>query len=39
MNATAIVLILLIRVLLPLAALLGIGEYIRRRETNYWLRM
>jgi hypothetical protein len=39
MNATAIALIFLIRVLIPFAILIAIGEWTRRRETNYWLRM
>jgi hypothetical protein len=34
-----IIILMLIRVLVPLGALLGIGEWVKRRETNYWLRM
>lgn len=34
----AFVLILLIRLILPLSLLLGLGEWVRRREATYWLR-
>jgi hypothetical protein len=34
----AFALILLIRVVLPLVVLLALGEWVRRREANYWLR-
>ena len=37
MNAIAI--LLLIRVIVPLVILFGFGEWIRRREANYWSRM
>jgi len=34
----AFVLILLIRIILPLGLLLALGEWVRRREANYWAR-
>ena len=34
----AFVLILLIRIILPLVLLLTLGEWIHRREANFWLR-
>ena len=34
----AFAVILLIRIILPLAVLLALGEWVRRREANYWLR-
>ena len=39
MNALAITIILLIRVAVPLSILIAIGEWVKRREENYWLRM
>jgi hypothetical protein len=39
MNAIAIAILLVIRVILPLGILLAIGEWMQRREANYWLRM
>jgi hypothetical protein len=30
--------LLLIRIILPFSLLLGLGEWMRRREANYWLR-
>ena len=39
MNAIAIVVLLLVRVILPLGILLAIGEWAKRREADYWLRM
>lgn len=39
MNAVAFPLILfLIRALIPFGMLILLGEWIRRREANYWLR-
>ena len=35
----AIVILLLVRVIVPLAVLFGCGEWMRRREANYWARM
>ena len=34
----AFVLILLIRISLPIGLLLALGEWVHRREVNYWLR-
>jgi hypothetical protein len=34
----AFAVILLLRIILPLALLLALGEWVRRREANYWLR-
>jgi hypothetical protein len=34
----AFALILLIRIILPLGLLLALGEWVRRREANYWAR-
>lgn len=39
MNIIALALILLVRVLIPFAILISIGEWAHRREQNYWLRM
>ncbi len=39
MNAVAFPLILfLIRAIIPVSVLILIGEWLRRREANYWLR-
>lgn len=34
----AFAVILMIRIILPFGVLLGLGEWMRRREANYWLR-
>lgn len=39
MNAIALALLFLIRVLMPVSLLIALGEWVHRRETNYWLRM
>jgi FtsZ-interacting cell division protein ZipA len=39
MNAIALALIFVVRVIVPLAILLTLGEWTQRREKNYWLRM
>lgn len=39
MNALAIAIIFLIRVAVPIGILLALGEWMRRREENYWFRM
>jgi hypothetical protein len=39
MNTIALTLLLLVRVLIPLAILLTLGEWSHRHEKNYWLRM
>jgi len=37
MSTIAIAVILLIRIIVPLSVLIALGEWIRRREANYWL--
>jgi hypothetical protein len=39
MNTIAIALLFLVRVLAPVALLISLGEWVRRHEKNYWLRM
>ena len=39
MNTIALTIILVVRVLAPLTILLTLGEWVQRREKNYWLRM
>lgn len=39
MNALALALLLLIRVIVPVGVLIALGEWIRRREAKYWLRL
>jgi len=39
MNIIALTIILIVRVLVPITVLLTIGEWVKRREKNYWLRM
>jgi len=36
MDTIAIAVIFLIRILLPVSLLIALGEWVRRRETNYW---
>jgi hypothetical protein len=39
MNASEIVLLLfVIRLILPAGVLMLIGEWLRRKESNYWLK-
>ena len=38
MNTIALAAILLIRLILPASILIAFGEWIRRREANYWSR-
>jgi hypothetical protein len=38
MNTIALAVILLIRVILPASLLIALGEWMRRREANYWFR-
>ncbi len=38
MNAIALAVILMIRVLLPFCLLMMVGEWLRQREMGYWLR-
>jgi len=39
MNTIALLIILIVRVLVPVIVLLTIGEWVKRHEKNYWLRM
>ena len=39
MNILALALIFLIRVVIPFAIMLALGEWIQRREAKYWLKM
>lgn len=34
-----IIILLLVRVIVPLGILIGFGEWMKRREANYWSRM
>ena len=34
----ALVAILLIRLIIPVVLLITLGEWVHRREANYWLR-
>ncbi len=36
MSTIAVVAIFLVRVILPVSVLIALGEWIRRREANYW---
>lgn len=36
MSAIVIAALFLIRIILPLTLLIALGEWIRRREANYW---
>jgi hypothetical protein len=36
MSTIAIAALLLVRVILPVGALIALGEWLRRREANYW---
>ena len=38
MSTIAVVVIFLIRLILPVSLLIALGEWMRRREANYWLR-
>ena len=38
MSTIAFAAILLVRAILPITALLALGEWMRRREANYWLQ-
>ena len=37
MNTIVLAAILLIRIILPLCLLLAFGEWVHRREANYWI--
>ena len=39
MNIIALTVILIVRVLVPATILFALGEWVQRREKNYWLRM
>jgi len=40
MNATVIVLLLtILRLVIPFGLILLLGELIRRRDANYWLKV
>jgi hypothetical protein len=39
MNIIAITILFLLRVIVPLGILFTIGEWMRRRESNYWTQM
>ena len=38
MSTIALAVFLLIRVILPVIALIALGEWIHRREASYWLK-
>lgn len=38
MSTIAFAVILLVRAILPITVLLALGEWMRRREANYWLQ-
>jgi hypothetical protein len=39
MNASEIVLLLfLIRLIIPFGSLMLVGEWLRQKESNYWLK-
>lgn len=38
MSTIVLALLLIARVVFPIGALIALGEWIRRREENYWLR-
>jgi len=38
MSTIVFAVILLIRVILPVSLLIAFGEWMRRREANYWLQ-
>jgi hypothetical protein len=38
MSAIAFTLFILIRVLIPFGMLIALGEWVRRREIQYWFR-
>lgn len=39
MNAIALTIIFIVRVLVPVTILFSLGEWVQRHEKNYWLRM
>lgn len=38
MSTIALAVFLIIRVIVPISVLITLGEWLRRREANYWLR-
>ncbi len=38
MNALALAAFLLVRIVIPVSLLIVLGEWVRRREANYWLQ-
>ena len=38
MNTIVLALILLVRFILPFGVLIAFGEWVRRREANYWFQ-
>lgn len=38
MSTIAFATIFFLRIILPASLLLTLGEWVRRREANYWLR-
>ncbi len=38
MSAIVLAILLLVRVILPLSMLIALGEWMRRREANYWFQ-
>jgi hypothetical protein len=38
MTSLALALLLLVRLIVPLIILLTLGEWVRRREINYWFQ-
>ena len=39
MKIITLTALLIVRVLVPVAILFTVGEWVQRREKNYWLRM
>lgn len=37
MNTIALAILLLIRLIIPVSALIAFGEWMRRREVKHWL--
>ena len=37
MSAIVFAALLLVRIILPLSILITVGEWVHRRESNYWL--
>ena len=37
MNTIALAILFTVRVIIPLTVLLALGEWVKRREKNYWL--